>query len=50
MPSGHLDVVVIPELRNERDAVVPAVADQSFREIGEKPEIEGGRDEVRLIQ
>jgi hypothetical protein len=50
MPGDHFNAVVLPELRIERIAVVAAIADQSVWKIGQEPEIEGGRDEVRLIR
>lgn len=50
MPRDHFNAVVLPELRIERVAVVAAIADQSFWKIGEESEIEGRRDEVRLIR
>ena len=46
----HLDAVLVAELGVEPVAVIAAVADQSSREFGEEPRVEGGGDEVRLIR
>jgi hypothetical protein len=49
MGRDHLDAVLGQELRVERVAVVAAIADEARREVGEKPRVEGGGDEVAFI-
>ena len=48
--GDHLDAVALAEQGVERVAVVPAVADQSLREVREEAPLEGGGDEVWLIR
>jgi len=48
--GDHLDAIALAKYGIERITVVPAVADQSCGEFGEKAGVEGGGDEVRLIR
>jgi hypothetical protein len=45
----HLDAVLRHQQVVDSIAVIAAVADQAPREVGEKPRVESGEDEVRLI-
>jgi hypothetical protein len=46
----HLNAVGRQQFGVQCIAVVPAVADQPRRKIGEESRVEGGGDEVRLIR
>ena len=48
--GDHLDAELRHEQVVETVGVVPAVADQAPREVREKPGVESGGDEVRLIR
>ena len=50
MARDHLDAIVRQQVGVEGIAVVPAIADQARREVGEEAGVEGGRDEVRLMR
>ena len=47
---NHLDAIRLHQGVIERVAVVPAIADQSRREVGEEALLKRGRHEVRLIR
>jgi hypothetical protein len=48
--DNHLDAVVLPKSFVEAVAVVSAIADQSFREVGDESPLDGGFDKFRFMR